>query len=413
MEALGTYPRFLRPRIEEALSDTPVVLVHGPRQCGKTTLVRQIGADSGYAYLTFDNENQRAAAREDPVRFVGELPERAVLDEVQRVPELFASIKESVDADRRPGRFLLTGSANVLTVPALSDSLAGRMEILRLHPLAQAELEGGKPGFVDALFAGRPGPAAAARMGRDLARRLASGGYPAAMARASTARRGAWYRSYLETLVQRDVADLSRIRSLDVLPRLLAAVAGQTSRLLNVADLSAPFQLTRPTIREYVTLLENVFLLEELPAWHVNRLSRLVKTPKVHMGDTGLACALLAVDEESLWLDRPLLGQMLESFVYQELRRQCGWRETPVVFSHFRNKDGVEVDIVLEQGLGKTAGVEVKASATVTSSDFRGLRHLRDALGETFVAGVVLYDGDRSVPFGDRLSAVPLSALWQ
>jgi predicted AAA+ superfamily ATPase len=407
------HPRFVLPRLIEALEDTPVVLIHGPRQCGKTTLARAVGDAAGHAYVSFDGDVLRASAQADPVGFVADLPDKVVLDEVQRVPALFTALKAAVDRDRRPGRFILTGSANVLLVPRLADSLAGRMEILRLHPLAQAELAELQPGFLGTLFGEGFKTNQKARLGKELAERIAAGGYPAALARPSSRRRATWYRDYIETLVQRDVRDLARISSLDVLPRLLTLAAGQTARLLNVADLASPFQLSRPTIRDYVTLLARVFLLEELPPWHSNRLSRLIKTPKLHLGDTGLACALLGVDAAALWADRTLLGQLLETFVFQELRRQASWQEESVAFHHFRDKDGVEVDIVLEGTGQRVAGVEVKAAATVTASDFRGLRKLKESAGKRFAAGVVLYDGEVTAPFGDRLFAVPIRCLWE
>ena len=413
MNDKGLYPRFLRPRIEEALADSPVVLIHGPRQCGKTTLARLVGDNAGFAYFTFDDDLQRAAAQADPVGYVADLPERAVLDEVQRVPELFTSLKTEVDNQRRPGRFILTGSANVLLVPKLADSLAGRMEILRLHPLAQAEVEGKPVDFLDRLFAAdfRAGRFWQ-RQGKMLAQRVSAGGFPAALARATPRRRSAWYRDYADTLVQRDIRDLARISALDAVPRLLTAAAGQSACLLNVSDLAGPFQVSRQTIREYLTLLSRIFLVDELPPWHGNRMKRLVKTPKLHLGDTGLACTLLGLDADTLWADRGLFGRILETFVYQELRRHAGWRETPTVFSHFRNKDQVEVDMVLESG-GKVAGVEVKAASTVTAADFKGLRKLQAATSSAFSAGVVLYDGDAVVGFGDRLYAVPISYLWE
>lgn len=407
------HPRFAAPLLVQALSDSPVVLLHGPRQCGKTTLAQAVGATKGYAYFSFDDAVTLAAATSDPVGFVGDLPDRTILDEVQRAPALFTALKRAVDRDRRPGRFLLTGSANVLLLPTLADSLAGRVEILRLHPLAQSELGGSEPGFLDALFDGSFKARPSARLGEELPRRITAGGYPAALARAAPHRRATWYRDYVETLVQRDVRDLARIASLDALPRLLTLAAGQTARLLNVSDLAAPFQLSRPTIKDYVTLLERVFLLEQLPPWHTNRLSRLIKTPKLHLGDTGMACALLGMDAEALSEDRSTLGQLLETFVFQELRRQASWREDDLRFHHFRDKDGAEVDLVLERGGRAVAGVEVKASATVTPSDFRGIRKLREALGVRFSAGVVLYDGEASVGFGDRLFAVPIRDLWE
>lgn len=407
------FPRFAAPRLEQALADSPVVLIHGPRQCGKTTLAQAVGGLNGYSYFSFDDAVTLAAATADPVGFVDDLPERATLDEVQRAPALFAALKRAVDRDRRPGRFLLTGSANVLLVPTLADSLAGRMEILRLHPLAQSELAGEEPGFLDALFGRGFRPRTYPRLGRDLARRIVAGGYPAALARTTPVRRAKWYRDYIETLVQRDVRDLARIASLDALPRLLTLAAGQTARLINVSDLAAPFQLSRPTIRDYVTLLERIFLLEELPPWHNNRLSRLIKTPRLHLTDTGVACALLGLDEAALLEDRGTLGQLLETFVVQELKRQASWREDDVRFHHLRDKDGVEVDLVIEQGGRTLAAVEVKASATVTPADFRGIRKLQGAAGRRFSCGVVLYDGEASVGFGDGLFAVPIRALWE
>jgi uncharacterized protein len=413
MPAEALHPRFAEAALHRALADSPVVLIHGPRQSGKTTLAQATGAERGYAYFSFDDSVALEAAANDPMGFVADLPERSILDEVQRAPALFAAIKATVDRDRRPGRLLLTGSANVLLVPKLADSLAGRMEILRLHPLAQCELAGEPPTFLDALFAGTFKARRYGRLGHELAARIAAGGYPAALVRPTPRRRAVWYRDYIESIVQRDVRDLRRITSLDALPRLLALAAGQTAQLLNVSDLAAPFQVTRPTIRDYMTLLERVFMLEQLQPWHSNRTSRLVKTPKLHLGDTGVACALLGLDEETLRADRNTLGQLLETFVFQELRRQASWREDEIRFHHYRDRDGAEVDIVLERGGRAVAGVEVKTSGTVTTSDFRGLRKLREAAGDRFAAGVVLYDGETSVGFGDALHAVPIRALWE
>ena len=407
------YPRFAEAGVLDALADSPVVLLHGPRQCGKTTLAKLVGARKGYAYITFDDDVAREGAESDPAGFVDRLPPRVILDEVQRVPSLFTAVKAAVDRRRDPGRFLLTGSANVLLVPRLADSLAGRMAIQRLHPLSQAELERRRPSFLDTLFGGAFKSQRTDRLARDLPARVAAGGYPAALLRQAGRRRAAWYRDYLDAIVQRDVRDLARIGALDAVPRLLGAAAGQTARLLNVSELAAPFSVSRPTITDYMTLLQRVFLVDELPAWHSNRLKRLVKSPKLHLGDTGLASALLGVDAEALDADRPLLGQLTETFVFQELRRQASWHQDPLSFFHFRDKDGVEVDIVIERGPRAVAAVEVKASATVRAADFSGIRKLKATVGRNFAGGVVLYDGEIAASFGDGLFAVPIRSLWE
>ena len=438
------YPRSIERRLGEALEDSPVVLIHGPRQCGKTTLAqftcaprhltwrrsyvtwrgnrlswRYSQEHRDYQYVSFDDLAAKDGARDDPMGFVAALPERVILDEVQRVPELFGAIKLAVDRRRVPGRFLMTGSSNVLLVPQLSESLAGRLQIVRLHPLAQVELEGqsltpNQPsGFLGALFGDGFRVSQSERLGLRLIEKVVAGGFPPALAAPTERRRANWYRNYIETLIQQDVRDMSRIRSLDVLPRLLSAAASQTAQLFNLSDLASHFELTRPAIDTYVTLLERLFLLERLPAWHSNRVKRIVKRPKLHLVDAGICAALLGADTSTLAANRPLLGQLLETFVYQEVRRQASWCDQPAEFFHFRNKDGAEVDIVIEQPAGAVAGVEVKASGTVRHGDFTGLRKLQTAVGDRFARGVVLYNGETCTPFGDRLYAVPIRWLWE
>ncbi len=425
------YPRHAARPLADALAYSPAALVHGPRQCGKTTLARSVGGPLGYSYVSFDDDVARLTAEADPAGFLSDLPERVVLDEVQRVPGLFAALKVAIDRRRTPGRFILTGSSNVLLVPRLSDSLAGRMHVLRLHPLSQAEL--GRPGpgpsaspgravqggpaqpsvgFLDALFGGGPDFQVAERLGAELAERIVAGGYPAALVRPKGRWRTEWYRSYVETIVARDVRDLARIRHLDALPKLLSVAAAGTAQLFNATKLASTFGVGRATVHDYVTLLERVFLLNRIQPWHGSRLKRLVKTPKLHLGDTGLACTLLGTDAAYLAAERTLLGQLLETFVCQELRRMASGHPEPHSFHHYRDKDGAEVDIVIERGRA-VAGVKVKAAATVNRADFRGLRKLRAALGSRFAGGVVLYDGELGVSFGEGLRAVPIRALWE
>ena len=413
MQTTSLYPRYAESPLVEALSDSPAVLVHGPRQCGKTTLARMVGDSIGYNYINFDDDVARAAANADPAGFVAGLSERAILDEVQRVPSIFTALKQEIDRRRTPGRFLLTGSSQVLLLPSLADSLSGRMEILQLHPLSQNEIHGGIPNFLDDLFRGTFRTSTTSRLAGDLAVRITSGGYPAALARSTARRQANWYRNYVETQLQRDVRDMSRISGLDAFPRLLSAAASQTARLYNLSSLAAPFQLSRPTIGSYVSILERLFLIDRLLPWYSNRLNRLIKTPKLHLGDTGVGCALLGLTSDALTQDRALLGQFLETFVFQELKRQAICQEKPLSFFHYRDKDQVEVDIVIEQGAMAVAGVEVKAAATVTPSDFRGIRKLKEATGDRFAAGVVLYDGEITSSFGDGMFAVPIRCLLQ
>jgi len=395
------------------MTDTPVVLLNGARQTGKTTLARQMAGAPGAQYLTLDDAATLALAAGDPSGFIRNLTGPVVLDEVQKAPDLFPAIKLAVDRDRRPGRFLLTGSANVMTVPRLADSLAGRMEILPVFPFSAGELAGHREGFVTRLFDGTVASAVGVSTPDELAVRLVRGGYPEAVQRASEDRRGAWFASYVSTILQRDVRDLARVDGLHALPNLLKLLAARSSGLLNMADLSRDAGLPHTTLTRYLALLETVFLVHRLPAWSPNLGKRLVKSAKLHLVDTGLACHVLGVDADRLRADRSLLGRILESFVVGELRKQLSWAAPGTALQHFRTASGSEVDVVLERPDGSVAGVEVKARATVGPADFAALAGLRDQLGRKFIAGVVLHTGDQLLPAGDKLWLAPLPALWE
>jgi len=406
------YPRLLQSRLEEALDDTPVVLIHGPRQCGKTTLARKVGDLRGYAYLSFDDVNLVAAAKADPIGFVDRLADKVILDEIQHVPELFGSIKHAVDSQRSPGRFLLTGSANVLLLPRLSESLAGRIDIIHLHALSRCEIEDSGKGLLDQLFYGEFNVGALKKLGPKLAEYVVDGGFPEPLQRTSVRRKSQWYANYIDTLVQRDIRDLARISNLEAMPKLLQLAANQSAQLLNKQRLAAPFQMSRQTVGSYFTLLQNVFLVDVLQPWHSNRSKRLIKTPKVHMSDTGLASALLGLSAKQLDGDRTMLGHLLESFIYNELRRQASWNGSDVKFYHYRDTDQYEVDIVMERHGGGMVAVEVKAAATVTDKDFKGLKKLQSMAGASWRIGVVFFDGEIPLSFGDGLYAIPISSLW-
>ena len=411
MTKTDLYPRYIKSLLQEALKDSPAVLIHGPRQCGKTTLAQIVGEPKKYKYISFDDNVIAESAKADPIGFVKNLPKKVILDEVQRTPHLFSALKKEIDSHRIPGRFILTGSANILRLPKLSDSLAGRMQILRLHPLSQGELNQHKSKFLDVLFKGRFKTRKISSPFNQLIDQIVIGGYPEVFTRPPGRRRTNWYRSYIETVIQRDIMDLSKVRSIDILPRLLALSATQTSQLVNFTSLASSFQVSRTTICDYIALLEQMFFLEKLPPWYSSRLRRFIKTPKLHLCDTGLACALLGVSASSLKKDRLLSGQLLETFVFQELRRQASYHNQHHAFFHYRDKKGHEVDIVIERD-HKVAGVEVKSSATVNSSDFKGLRKLKTTVGKHFACGVILYNGDTSIGFGDGFYAIPLSTLW-
>lgn len=404
-------PRDITGRLLDALNDRPVTLLAGPRQSGTSTLALSIARGEHPArYLTFDDPPTRAAAAGDPLGFLAGLTGDAVLDEVQLVPGLFRALRAAVDADRRPGRFLLVGSARVLRLSRPPESLAGRMEALTLWPLAQSEVE--RPGAspVDALFAEgslHPGPGAA-----DIHRRICAGGFPEVRTLRHARRREAWFASYVKTLLQRDVRDIANVDGLVAMPSLLGLLAARSSALLNASELSRSSGIRLTTLNRYLALLETVFLVHRLPAWSADVGKRLVKAPKLHFVDTGLAAHLMGVDPEGLQSTPSAFGSLLETFVVNELLRAAGWSDTRVRLFHFCSAARHEVDVVLEDRFGRVVGVEVRAGTTPGWRDFDGLRALRALVGERFVRGVVLYLGDAVLPFGDRVEAVPIASLW-
>ncbi len=400
-------------RLRTALADRPVVLLHGARQTGKTTLVRATAEEVGARYLTLDDLTMLAAARGDAAGFLAGFAQPLVLDEVQRAPELLLAIKAAVDRNRTPGHFLLTGSANVLLVPRVAESLAGRMEIVNLWPFSQGEIEGAVEGFIDAVFGDAPPLPGRPSSSVRLTDRVLRGGYPEAVPIESAERRRAWFDAYVTTILQRDVRDLARIEGLTDLPRLLALLASRPMAQLNYADLSRGTGLPQSTLKRYFALLETVFLVRLLPPWHTNIGKRLVKTPKVLLTDTGLAAHLMGIDDARVAQDRTLLGGLSESFVAMELVKQAGWNVDPPALYHFRTHEGDEVDLVLERRGGALVGIEVKSAATVSAADFKGLRTLAKAAGRRFRRGIVLYTGAEAVPFGAGLFALPVEALWR
>jgi predicted AAA+ superfamily ATPase len=410
MNTPSLYPRWIEPRIDEALQDTPVVLLAGPRQAGKTTLVRQI-AERGLHYLTLDDELTLLSAREDPVGMIRNL-DRAVIDEIQRAPELLLAIKKSVDEDRRPGRFLLTGSANLMALPTVADSLAGRMETLMLLPLSQSEIENRPANWIDRVFAGEILTSNPPVLGGNLVERVLRGGYPEAVARPTEKRRTAWARQYVNAILQRDVRDVAEIDKLDQLPRFLRALAQTAGQMCNYSELGCQVGLDGKTVSRYISVFEQMYLLKRIDVWARNRLKRVVKTPKLQFIDSGLLGVFTNIGHKDVELDKTGYGHILESFVFSELLKHTATSDDDYRLLYYRDADKFEVDIVIENSAGQLLGVEVKASATVKERDLRGLKKLASLADDQFTAGVLLYDGDETMPLGSNLWAAPLSTLW-
>lgn len=404
------YSRFVERRAVEALLDTPVVLIIGPRRAGKTTLVRSL-QDTKRAYVTLDDQTTLDAASSDPAGFIRGF-DYVIIDEIQRVPALLLAIKKSVDEDDSPGRFLLTGSANVLTLPRVADSLAGRMETIHMLPLARAEIEGKHPDFMENLFDAKPKGIKDAQIGDELTKLLLLGGFPEAIRRSTERRRQDWAKAYLTSVLTRDLKDIANIEKLTELPRFVRLVSERSAKLVNYSEFGASIGVTHKTSQRYVALLEQVFLVATLQPWHTNTLKRIVKTPKIHFLDSGLLAAIRGLSFERVKADRNIMGSLLESFVFSEILKIMTDSELRLSIYHFRLRQQHEVDIVLERDDGAIIGIEIKASATVKSSDFTGLRTLEEACKGRFVFGAVLYDSTEMVPFGDKLAAVPLASLW-
>ncbi len=407
---LTPYRRLLSPRVHEALTDTPVVFIAGPRQAGKTTLALQL-AQGTAQYITLDNERTLLAAKRDPIGLVRGI-DRAIIDEIQRAPELLLSIKRSVDEDRRPGRFLLTGSANLMTLPTVTDSLAGRMETLTLLPLSMSELTGTDGNWLDEAFEGRLLATSTPLIGDALIEAVIRGGYPEAISRSTPRRRTAWARQYVNALIQRDVRDIAAVDHLDQMPRFLSAIAETAGQMCNYSRLGSEVGLDHKTAARYLTIFEQMYLLQRVNVWANNRLKRLVKTPKIQFIDSGLLSALTGVTASKVEQDRSLFGRILETFVFGELLKHATTAEGSYRMLYYRDSNQVEVDFIVENEAGGLIGVEVKAAASIKASDLHGLKRLAMLTQDKFKMGVILYDGADTLPMGDRLWIAPISSLW-
>ncbi len=403
--------RHVEARVRDALGDTPVVLVIGPRRSGKTTLVRRMETDER-TYVTLDDQTTLDTAKIDPVGFIRGLGS-AVIDEIQRVPELLLAIKKEVDEAYRPGRFLLTGSSNILTLPRVADSLAGRMETIRMYPLSVAEQWGRRAKFLTLLFEGKVYSPPHLVLGDDLLDLIMQGGFPEVLARKSENRQQIWARSYLDSVLQKDLKEIAQVERLTDLPKFVRLLAQYSAQLVNYSGIGAEIGMDHKTTRRYVGLLEQIFLVSMAQPWYTNALKRIVKTPKVHFGDSALLAVAKGITKSRIQNDRKEIGPILESFVHSEIRKQIVASDLDAEIYHFRDYSRNEVDFVLERSDGMIVGIEVKASATVRSPDLKGLITLAEAAGDRFAYGALLYDGDQVIPRSDNISIVPISCLWQ
>ncbi len=407
------FPRHIRGDVVEALSDSRAVAILGARQVGKSTLVAQIASEEHPARLiSLDDDATAAAAQADPTGFIADIDGPVAIDEIQRAPELLLAIKRRLDADQSRGQFLLTGSANILSLPTVADALPGRVEYLTLWPLSHGEMHGVRERFIDELFAGRFPRLTEASVGRRaLGPTLVSGGYPEAQGRSARGRTR-FFSSYIASIIGRDLDDVANVRNVENIERLLFVIAARSGGLTSFHGIGKDLELDANTVRSHTKILEDLFLVRQLKPWHVNLGSRQIKSSKTYMVDSGMLAHLIGADEQRIVEDGAIAGTMLESFVAMELLRQADWADRPVQLFHYRDKQQREVDLVIERHGGEVIGIEAKASATPAAADFKGLRYLRDNLGSRFKMGVVLHTGADTLPFGDRLAAVPVSGLW-
>lgn len=412
MEGLGNeyYKRFVAECVTSGLLNAPVVLLRGPQGCGKTGLV-QLFATEGRKIVNLKRDSIRADACYDPTGFVRGV-DRVIIDEVQRVPDLLFAIKNSIDKDPRPGRFLLTSSSNFLALPQFPEGLSAWMEILTLFPISKAEIEGKRPSFLKEAFGGRIIAGDPSLIGVELIDAIVAGGYPEMLRRGNSRRRQAWARGYVKEVVEQYLQGRGGIEKAGLLRRLLQLLAVHSGELTNFAQIGEQLGIDDKTTRKYADVLEQWMLVQRVPAWFQSSLSRLVKTPKLHFLDSGLLAALLGLSVEKVARDRRAFATLLKTFVFSEILKQASWSDLAYTVSYYRDKDQDEVHFVVEGESDGLVGIDVKPGATVYAADFKGLKKLEKAAGDKLKLGVVLYDGDRIVPFGDRLFAAPVSCLW-
>ena len=407
-------PRNARVLAEEILSDTPVLTVSGARQVGKSTLVSQLLQNRSHRLLNLDNAATLQAAQTDPDGFVRQFPEGVVaIDEIQRVPALLRAIKAALDEDRHPGRFIVTGSSNLMNLKGAEESLAGRAETLRLRGFSRGERKGITEDFAANAWNPYPQLPASDFERIDYLRMITESSFPE-IAEATPRRRDRWVQAYVERVLTKDATDLYGIQYPDRLRVLLGKIASQGASEFVAAHIGRELNIPERSVPGYLDALKNVFLIDVLPAWGTNLTRRVISKPKVFLQDPATAASLVGVDAASLemQISSSFTGGLLESFVATELLKQQEWSAIPFKLFHFRDSTGKEVDLVMESRNREVVGVEVKAAVSLQGKDFSGLRHLQKLAGERFRCGILLYAGKESLPMGPGLWAMPISALW-
>jgi predicted AAA+ superfamily ATPase len=408
------YPRNISKSIQDIIARAPVLLLNGARQTGKSTIVEAIGKiPPGIDYITLDDPLRLLSASRSPNNFISDLPERVIIDEIQRAPEIFLAIKRSIDGNRKPGRFILTGSANVLVLPKISESLAGRMILKTLWPLSQGELLSRKEDFITTIFSSKPAKITSSLTWAELTKIITTGGYPEIIANQDRLYRQEWFKSYIQTLVERDVKEFVHIDGLRTFPALLSLLSNRGSMPVNLADIGRLAELPKTSLSRYIGLLEALFLITFLPAWFKNQEKRLVKSPKLIFTDNGILCHLSQKSAELLQNDRSKAGAVMENFVAAELLKQLSWSSTRAQLYHYRTHNGQEVDFVLENDMQQVVGIEVKCSNTIQQHDLRGLQSLKESSKGDFLRGVILYTGNETISIDKDLLAMPISSLWE
>ncbi len=407
--------RHIEKKLLSALEYMPIVLLRGARQTGKTTLAKTIAQSKNYTYMTFDHLPTLMAAKEDPIGFIDRIQKPVILDEIQRVPELFLPIKSDVDQNRNPGRYFLTGSADPLLLPQLGDSLAGRMRLITLWPFSQGERENKQETFLQKVFTKNTlstGKTFVCSKENILSRAI-TGGYPPLLQITSEQHQLEWFNDYVSLVLQKDIMDLSKIENITHIPNLMMLLAARVGALLNTEELARSLKLSSVTLHRYIGLLKTLFLVNMLPAWNKNIGKRLVKSPKIYLNDTALQLFLLNIDIDRLRKDQTLTGSVVENFVVLELLKQISWNDSMINMFHYRDYKRSEIDIILEGPGGDIVAIEIKSSQTIITDDFKNIKQFKDSVGEKFLHGIVLYTGTTALPFGDKLTALPIASLWE